>query len=57
MIDLELEMAQFFIGMILIFCGVGVLDSNVPMSLDIFVFCVGSISTGLYLAYRGTESQ
>lgn len=50
-------MAQFFIGMILIFCGVGVLDSNVPMSLDIFVFCVGSISTGLYLAYRGTESQ
>ena len=50
-------MIQFFIGIFLVFCGVGTLEADVPMSIDVFTFCVGSILTGLFLAYRGTESQ
>lgn len=50
-------MIQFFIGIILILCGVGTLEADVPMTNDIFVFSIVSILLGLFLSYIGAEQQ
>lgn len=50
-------MIQFFIGILLIMCGVGTLEADVPMTNGVFVFSIVSILLGLLLSYIGTENQ